>query len=94
MTNKPTKTLPCCLPDSQEITYLMIGPRKATIGIRNLDRIFKQLKDAAVEPENVNGNELIDLVRKYNYIPRKESIEADYANALQNAYATFWKKSG
>jgi hypothetical protein len=41
------------------------------------------------QPDQASDQELIDMARQYNYIPRKASVEQDYARALRQAYAAY-----
>ena len=43
-------------------------------------------------PEDATGEELVGMARKFNWITEKESIEADYAIALRQAYAAFFDR--
>ena len=90
MVSKPSGSEACCLPSVDGVTYLKIGPRSATIGMQGLDRIFQQLWEGGCSPEEVSDSGLVNLARQYNYIPRKESSEADHAAALRRAYHTYW----
>ena len=76
----------CCLPNGEGLTYLKVGPRGVTIGMMNLDAAFKQLFAMGRRPEEVTGTELLALARRFNYIPNRPNIEADYAAALRRAY--------
>jgi len=43
-------------------------------------------------PEDATDAELVGMARKYNWIADKESIEADHAVALRQAYAAFFAR--
>lgn len=48
-------------------------------------------------PEDATDAELVGMARKFNWIPDKATIEADYAIALRQTYAAFfarWEKTG
>lgn len=90
MGNSPMDKNGCCLAAADGISYIRIGSRQIVIGMRNLDVVFEQLRLVSREPELVPDNELIDLARKYNYIPRNDSIERDYGEALRRAYRSYY----
>ncbi len=79
----------CCLPNSEGLTYLKVGPRGVTIGMMNLDIAFEQLFAMGHRSEDVTDPELLGKVRRFNYIPSRPDIEIDYAAALRRAYAAF-----
>lgn len=79
----------CCLPRSDGITYLKIGEQGITVGMQNLALIFQQLALLNRQPDEATDEELIGMARRYNYIPRKPSVERDYAIALRKAYAAY-----
>ncbi len=79
----------CCLPSVDGVTYLQVGPRAVTIGMLNLDAVFKQLLAMDRSPEEASDAELLGMARRFNYIPDRSSLEADYAAALRRAYAAF-----
>jgi hypothetical protein len=79
----------CCLPSVDGVTYLQVGPRAVTIGMRNLDAVFKQLLAMDRGPEEIGDAELLGMARRFNYIPHRPGGEADYAAALRRAYAAF-----
>jgi len=79
----------CCLPDVSGVTYLQVGPRGVTVGMMNLDAVFKQLLAMNRRPEEATDTELLGLARRFNYIPDRPGVEADYAAALRRAYAAF-----
>ena len=89
MSWKPDGNEACCPPNADGITYLKVGSQGRTVGMMNLDLIFKQLSNMGRLPEDASDNELLGMARKFNYIPAKESIQADYAAALRRAYSTF-----
>ena len=80
----------CCLPSVDGVaTYLQVGPRAVTIGMLNLDTVFKQLLAMNRGPEEVSDAELLGMARRCDYIPDRSGLEADYAAALRTAYAAF-----
>lgn len=79
----------CCLPGVDGVTYLQVGPRAVTIGLMNLDAVFKQLLAMDRGPEEVSAAELLGMTRRFNYIPDRSGLEADYVAALRRAYAAF-----
>ena len=79
----------CCLPNVDGITYIQIGPQGHTVGMRGLDTVFQQLFLMGRSPEDATDAELVGMARKFNWIPDKASIEADYAVALRRAYAVY-----
>ena len=79
----------CCLPNGEGLTYLKVGPRGATIGMLNLEAAFKQLFAMGRRSGEVTDTELLGMARRFNYIPNRPNIEADYAAALRRAYTAF-----
>ncbi|GAB4482073.1 MAG: hypothetical protein Kow0088_24790 [Anaerolineales bacterium] len=79
----------CCLPRSDGITYLKIGEQGITVGMQGLEVVFQQLALLNRQPEEASDEELIGMARRYNYIPRRATIEHDYAQALRQAYAAY-----
>ena len=79
----------CCLPGVDGVTYLKVGPRGVTVSMMNLDAAFKQLLALGRCPEEVTDTELLGMARRFNYIPDRSGVEADYAAALRRAYAAF-----
>lgn len=82
-------TSDCCLPRSDGITYLSIGEQGITVGMQGLELIFQQLALLNRLPQEASDQEFVDLARQYNYIPRKASLEHDYAQALRQVYAAY-----
>lgn len=89
MEKAPLGTGICCPPQAQGLTYLRVGAKQHVVGMMNLEIVFRQLLLLEHSPEAVNDTELIAMARRFNYIPRKSDIEADYAVALRQAYAEF-----
>lgn len=87
--NRIPSSSDCCLPRSNGITYIKIGEQGITVGMQGLEVIFQQLALLNRRAENVSDEELIGMARRYNYIPRKTSVEQDYAAALRQAYAAY-----
>jgi hypothetical protein len=79
----------CCLPNREGLTYLKVGPRGVTIGMSNLDAVFEQLFALGHSPEEATDTELLGMARRFNYIPDRSGVEADYAAALRRAYSAF-----
>ena len=50
-----------------------------TVGLAKLDRIFEQLYNSGKSPNDVSGEEIVDLASFYNYIP------ADAVGAYEEA---------
>ncbi len=92
MSNTPGGSGACCLPRAEGITYLKIGAGNAAIGVVGLENVFQQLYALGRLPEETTDAELVDMARKFNYIPRRAAIEADYAIALREAYAQFYAR--
>ena len=89
MDKTPSGDGTCCLPNREGLTYLKVGPRGVTIGMMNLDAVFKQLFAMGHRPEEVTDTELLGMARRFNYIPNRPNVEVDYAAALRRAYAAF-----
>jgi hypothetical protein len=79
----------CCLPGVDGVTYLKVGQRGVTIGMMNLEMVFKQLLALGRHPEETTDEELLGMARRFNYIPDRPNVTADYAAALRQAYAAF-----
>ena len=92
MNKTPAGSGACCLPRAEGITYLKIGAGNAVIGVVGLENVFQQLYALGRLPEETTDAELVDMTRKFNYIPRRAAIEADYAIALREAYAQFYTR--
>jgi hypothetical protein len=89
MDKMPSGDGACCLPNREGLTYLKVGPRGVTIGMLNLDAVFKQLFALGHLPEEATDAELLGMARRFNYIPDRPNVAADYAAALRQAYAAF-----
>lgn len=79
----------CCLPQVEGVTYLQVGPNKIIIGMMDLETVFQQLRALGRQPDETTDAELVDMARKFNYIPESAPVEANYAIALREAYAHF-----
>jgi hypothetical protein len=90
MNGLPPNSGACCLPNADGLTYVRIGSQGHTVGMRGLVTIFQQLFAMGRRSEDTTDVELIGMAREFNYIPYKEHVEADYAVALQSAYAAFY----
>lgn len=86
----PINTGACCPPAVDGVTYIKVGPKNNVTGMLNLDSIFQQLYQAYRQPQQTPDEELVTMARKFNYIPRKPEIEADYAAALRKAYTSYY----
>jgi len=86
----PFATGACCPPSVSGITYLKVGPQKRTVGMQKLDEIFQELIDSNCTPDEVMDDQLISMARRFNYIARNPSNEADYAEALRRSFRTFY----
>lgn len=82
----------CCLPEAEGITYLRIGARGRLVGMMDLEKVFEQLFLMERRPEEASDEELVGMARRFNYIPARASIEAEYAEALRQAYMAYWAK--
>lgn len=85
---------PCCPQQDDRVTFLKIGARGTVVGLMGLETVFQQLYTLGRSPEQVSDAELLDLARRFNYIPRQPATEADYALALRQAYARFCASRG
>lgn len=90
MAGMPPGSGACCLPNVSGITYLKIGSQGHTVGMMGLDKVFQQLYVMGRRPEEATDAELVGMARQFNWIPDKETIEADYAAALRRAYTAFY----
>ncbi len=80
----------CCPSGDGEVTYLKIGARGIVIGMAGLEKVFQQLYSLDRHPDEATDAELVEMARKFNYIPNRAAIEADYAAALREAYIRFY----
>ena len=90
MDKTPSGDGACCLPNREGLTYLRVGPRGVTIGMLNLAAVFEQLFALGRRPEEATDAELLGMARRFNYIPDRPNVAADYAAALRQAYAAFY----
>lgn len=86
----PIGTGACCLPNVQGLTYIKVGSKQHVVGMQNLGVIFQQLYLLKRNPQETSDEELVGMARKFNYITSKPQIEADYAAALRQAYASYF----
>jgi hypothetical protein len=77
----------CCAPRVVKRTLVNIGD--ATIGLVKLDRVFEELYNSKKSPNDVDGEEIVDLASFYNYIPA-DAVGA-YAEALLEEYKEFYR---
>jgi len=89
---KPFANRACCLPNVDGVTYLQVGPRSVTIGMRGLEKIFAQLFLLGRRPDEASDAELVGMARSFNYIPNRSGAEAEYGEALRKAYAAFYAR--
>ena len=89
MDKTPSSDWARCLPNVDGVTYLKVGPHGITIGMMNLDAVFKQLLTLGRRPEETTDEEVLSLARRFNYIPAGPDVTADYAVALRRAYTAF-----
>ncbi|MCJ7662547.1 MAG: hypothetical protein MUO67_25665 [Anaerolineales bacterium] len=90
MSKTPFGEEACCLQSADGLTYIKIGPHQNIVGMMHLEEVFQQLYALDRQPNEVRAEELIGMVRKFNYIAHKPAIEADYAVVLRQAYAVFF----
>ena len=77
----------CCAPRDLKRTLVVI--RDATIGLAKLDRVFGEMYNSKKSPDDVDGEEIVNLVSFYNYIP-PGAIDL-YAEALIKEYEKFYR---
>lgn len=82
----------CCPQRDDQVTLLKIGERGVMVGLMGLDLIFQQLVALARLPDETTDAELVDMARRYNYIPNQATTEADYAAALREAYGRYYAR--
>ncbi len=92
MDKMPPGSGACCLPQVGGITYIQLGPQGTSVGMSGLDKVFQQLLAMGRRPEDATDAELVGMARKFNWIPDKAIIEADYAIALRQTYAAFFAR--
>ena len=94
MSKKSASTGTCCLPSVEGLTYLKIGPRGYVVGLMGLDKVFQQLDALGRRPDEATDAELVGMARRFNYIPDRPTVEADFAVALRRAYAAYFSRQG
>ena len=77
----------CCSPREVKRTLVNIGD--ATVGLAKLDRVFEELYNSKKSPDDVDGEEIVDLASFYNYIPA-DAVGA-YAEPLLKEYRKFYR---
>jgi hypothetical protein len=92
MNKTPPSADACCLPASEGLTYIKVGPKNHIVGMQNLEVVFQQLYLLKRQPQETSDEELVGMARKFNYIPSKVEIETDYAAALRQAYASYYAR--
>jgi hypothetical protein len=61
------------------------------VGIAGLEDIFRSWKEAGKKAQDLSKDQIIQAIRKYNYvIPH---LEGEYAAAITALYATYSEKS-
>jgi len=68
---------------------MLVAIGDATIGIAKLDRVFGELYNSKRSPDDVDGEEIVNLVSFYNYIP-PDAVDV-YAEALMEEYRKFYR---
>ena len=63
-----------------------------TVGVMGLDKVFQQLLMMERRLEEVTDTELAGMARQFNYILDRETVKADYAIALRQAYTAFYAR--
>jgi hypothetical protein len=58
--------------------------------MQKLDEIFQELMDSNYTPDEVMDDQLVSMARRFNYIARNPSTEADYAQALRRSFRAFY----
>ncbi len=77
----------CCASVDVKRTLVTIGD--ATIGLAKLDRVFEQMYNSRKSPDDVDGEEIVDLASFYNYIP--DDAVGAYAEPLLKEYRKFYR---
>jgi len=89
MSSQPMTTGACCPKSDDRVTQLRLEEGH-TVGIMGLGAVLEQLLAMGRTPDQVTNEELLGMVRaQKNYIPPKPDIEALYAAALRQEYASF-----
>ncbi len=89
MAGEPYPSRGCCAPRAVGVTQLRVGPNQDVVGMVGLQAVFEQLRALGCSPEELSDAELVGMARKSNYIPNTERVEAEYTQALRQAY-TEW----
>lgn len=92
MSGTPFGSGACCPQRADGITHLKVGPRGHIVGMMGLESVFQQLYALGRRPEEAADAELVGMARKFNYIPDRASVAAEYAAALREAYRGFYSR--
>lgn len=78
----------CCA--SRDVNRTLVKVEDAVVGIAKLDLVFEQLHNSGRSPDDIDGEEIVDLASFYNYIP--PDAAGAYAEALVREYARFYRE--
>ncbi len=76
----------CGCGSSPDVTIIDIDGRK--VGIRDLEKIFTELRENNISPDELDLNELLERFRENNYIASGK--EEEYKDALLSEYRKFY----
>jgi len=93
MAEKPSLVNGCCLPKVDGVTHLQIGPRRVTIGMEGLEKVFERLDRMERRPEDASDDELVAMARNFNYIPDRPGVQAEFGR-FAPSQRTLRKTSG
>ncbi|PXF61004.1 MAG: hypothetical protein C4B59_06565 [Candidatus Methanogaster sp.] len=79
----------CSCGSPREVKRTLVNIGDATIGLAKLDRVFEELYNSKKSPNDVDGEEIVDLASFYNYIP--PHLVGAYAEALLEEYKEFYR---
>jgi hypothetical protein len=61
--------------------------------MQKLETVFRQLHAQGQLPDEVSDDELLNMARKFNYVPDRAAVKADYVHALRRAHTSFCVES-
>lgn len=79
-----TNGRPCCATAADPAITQLILPDGSPVGMRNLERIMREVAELNLVDDKVIGSEPLHRARIYNYIA--PGAEADYSTALISEY--------
>ncbi|MBS3816142.1 MAG: hypothetical protein KGY76_01100 [Candidatus Thermoplasmatota archaeon] len=76
----------CACSGSSDVTIVNIDGK--TVGIRGMKKIFEELEEKEIAPDEVDEDELIESFKEDNYIPPEK--EKEYKDAIISEYRNYF----